>query len=79
MGSPEVPRRLRKRRNLLICQRVHVRPDVHATRLAKRLAPDVIAEGVVEQVPAPLDGELVGRGVYPDEAALVVLAHAWIW
>ena len=60
LGCPEVPRRLGKGGNVLVGEmRVGVGTDVHAARLAKRLAPDVIAKSVIEQVVGPLDGELV--------------------
>jgi len=70
--SPKVADRFWQCSDLLVRQVVQVSGDVHATRLAEGPAPDMVAERVIRQVLAALDGELLLRGVDPDESALVV-------
>ncbi len=75
LGGPEVLSPLGQRGDLVVGQGVQVGKDVGAARLAKRFAPDLVGEGVVGQILTALDGELLLRGVYPDECALVSVSE----
>lgn len=76
-GSPKLANVLWQCSNLLLGQVVQVSGNVHATRFAERPAPDAVAERVRRQVLAALDGELVLKGVDPDESALMVSVNVW--